>query len=104
MPKFRVGGTRKHTTKSGTCTKGSRLRLTSRAYADADPGLVCPTAAAAAAATAALLPLLLPPPRLVLLLIVFSFEEITQAARTRRCSFVLVQHNPYTAQHDASQI
>ncbi len=45
---FRVG-TRKHATKSSTCTKGSRVRPTSRAYGDADPGLVRPTAATAAA-------------------------------------------------------
>ena len=33
--------------------KGSRVRPTGRAYSDADPGLVCPTAAAAAAAAVA---------------------------------------------------
>ena len=35
-----------------TCTKGPRVGPTSRAYSDADPGLVCPIAAAAAAAAA----------------------------------------------------
>ena len=46
-------GSRKHTTKRSTCTKDSRARTTSRAYSDADPGLVCPVAAASAAAAAA---------------------------------------------------
>ena len=50
MSNFSSRGTRKHTRKSSTCTKGSRVRPTSRVYSDADPGLVCPTAAAAAAA------------------------------------------------------
>ena len=40
---------RKHTTQSSTCAKGSRATPTSRAYRDADPGLVCPTATTAAA-------------------------------------------------------
>ena len=35
------------------CTKGSRVRPTSRTDSDNDPSLVCPTAAAAAAAAAA---------------------------------------------------
>ena len=34
-------------------TKGSRARPTSRAYSNADPGLVCPTSASTAAAAAA---------------------------------------------------
>ena len=40
---------------SSTCTstKGARVRSTSQAYSDADPGLVCPTVAAAVAAAAA---------------------------------------------------
>ena len=45
VPNFKFG-TRKHKTESSTCTTGSRVRLTSRAYSDAEPGLVCPTAAA----------------------------------------------------------
>ena len=45
--------TRKHTTKSYTRTKGSRVRPTSQAYSDADPCLVCPAAAVAAAVVAA---------------------------------------------------
>ena len=64
MPTFEVGsrkhipGTRYPTKKRVslcTCTKGASVRPTSRAYSDADPGLVCPTAAAAAAAAALLL-------------------------------------------------
>ena len=49
MPKSELGS-RKHTTKSRACTKGSRARPTSRAHSVAGPGLVCPTSAAAAAA------------------------------------------------------
>ena len=45
-------GTKKRTTKSSTCTKGSRVGPTSRAYSEPEPGLVCPTAAAAVAAAA----------------------------------------------------
>ena len=44
---FELWETRKHTTKSSTCTKGSWVKPTSRTYSDADPGLLCPTAAAA---------------------------------------------------------
>ena len=51
MTIFEVGS-RKHLcnkqSSSCTCPKGARVRPTSRAYSDADPGLVCPTAAAAA--------------------------------------------------------
>ena len=43
---FRVRDQRR--TKLSTCTRGSRVRLTSRAYSDADLGLMCPTAATAA--------------------------------------------------------
>ena len=63
MPTFEVGS-RQHIKKrvQGTyyicgCmrTKGARVRPASRAYGDADPSLVCPTAAAAAAAAAAVM-------------------------------------------------
>ena len=36
-------GTTKHTTKTSTCTTGSRVRPTSRAYSDADPCFVRPS-------------------------------------------------------------
>ena len=58
----------------------SRVRPTSREYSDADPGLLCPTAAAAAAAVAA---------------DVFFVRRVTPNVtdtydRARRCPFVLV--------------
>ena len=42
---FRAGETTKHTTKSSTCIKGSRVGPTTRTYNDADRGVVRPAAA-----------------------------------------------------------
>ena len=83
MPDFESGN-QTHKTESSTCTKGSRVRPTSRAYSDADPGLVCPAAAAAASDN------------------LFRLRRMNPNAtdtydRLRRCSLVLVQHNnPYS--------
>ena len=98
MPNFELGS-RKHTTKSSTCTKGSWVRPTSRAYSDADSGLVHPTAAAAAAAAAAVVAA--SATSAAAAADDFFFLEIMNPNvtdthdRVRRCSLVLIQHNPY---------
>ena len=62
-------GTPGNTTKSSACSKGSRVRPTSRAYSNADLDPVCPTA------TVVLLLLVLPPGLLLLLLTFFFFPS-----------------------------
>ena len=91
MPNFEVGA-RKHTRKSRMSTKIKGEIPTSRAYSDADPGLVCPIAAAAAAATSAvaaagdILFLKNNQPK--------RHGYITDRYdRVRTCSFMSVQHN-----------
>ena len=90
MPTFEVVYVRVH--------KSARVEPTNRAYSDADPGRVCPTAAAAAAA-AVVVVVAAADSAAAVLLTTFDFlklrtptSRIHITAYVRRCSFLLVQH------------
>ena len=94
LPNFEVGNQETHNKIEYVYT-GPRVRPTSRAYSDADPGFVCPIAAAAAAAAAVATAATsaaagandFPPLKIMNPNVTDTYN------RARRCSFVLVQHN-----------
>ena len=100
MPNFELG-TRKHTTESSTCAKGSSVRPTSRAQSDVDPGLGCPAAAAAAvvaAVVAAAATSAAVADNFLFLEKIMNPNVTGTYDRLRRFSFLMVQLNPYASQ------